>query len=229
MDCSRRDGRERSGAWHWALWEVSRKDEWTLSVVHPVSLAPCLCGSAGGYSWLHDSLCTSVCQGPAAGASVLLPMPPRAAQAPRPPRCSQDWTTGSEWPRQVLLLHAHLIRSHGRQEDRKTLPIHESVTQPVYIYAAHWLLRNSSLPRVTVYNCANVTKTWNIKSTWGKDSFHRLWGESQLGSTLAFPHSTCIPSLQSSSPENSWWRKNVLNSVLQNGIIRMAGIINHLP
>lgn len=48
-------------------------------------------------------------------------------------------------------------------------PINQSGTQPVYIYAIHWLLRNNSLPKVTVYNHENVTKMWNFKSTWGKD------------------------------------------------------------
>lgn len=77
---------------------------------------------------------------------------------------------------------------------RKTFPINESVIQPVdALYAIPWLLRKNSLPRVTVYNHENVTKTWNSKSTWGKDRFHRLWGESRLGLTSAFPHSKMYP------------------------------------
>lgn len=99
---------------------------------------------------------------------------------------------------------------YKRQRTEKVFPTNGSETQPVCICAIHWLLRNNPLPKVTVNNRENVTKTWNFKSTWGKGiflllspSWVRLW---------PFHIPNGIHSFQHFGPENSGWRRNWLSS-----------------
>lgn len=122
--------------------------------------------------------------------------PSRALALPRTLRVRPGpWTAGSGWPRTAPSRMS--VRTSGEQGAGMG-------HQAAHACAVRCLLRSHSLPRVTVHNRGDVTQSCNVKSTWGKDSFHRPWGESQLGLTLAFPRPKCTHSLPCCGPDNSW-------------------------
>lgn len=101
--------------------------------------------------------------------------------------------------------------------------------QAAHARAVRCLLGSHSSPRVTVCNRGNVTRSCNGKSTWGKDSLHRPWGESRLGSTPASPHPRRTHSVPRRGPDGSWRREPMgLRGVLQEGTIGTAGVSDHL-